>query len=206
MRKTCSAIDTNDIITMIILIKSLQVHKYMRYHKAIMVIAKTAHYFDDYIILRTSHLREKCPDSEFFWFVFSSIRTEYGRDTEIFGSKAGQYRPETGIQWSCVQIPLRPTFYRYFKKSVSSEYHMYQLIPLRSCHYLKKISIKINVATDEGKQPKWNMTLNKRWNWSNCTKLALSASWTHGLIAQSVRASERNSVVVGSNPTQANFL
>ena len=29
---------------------------------------------------------------------------------------------------------------------------------------------------------------------------------THGLIAQSVRASERNSVVVGSNPTQANFL
>ena len=28
----------------------------------------------------------------------------------------------------------------------------------------------------------------------------------HGLIAQSDRASERNSVVVGSNPTQANFL
>ena len=29
---------------------------------------------------------------------------------------------------------------------------------------------------------------------------------THGLIAQSVRSSERNSVVVGSNPTQVNFL
>ena len=29
---------------------------------------------------------------------------------------------------------------------------------------------------------------------------------THGLIAQSVRASEQNSVVVDSNPTQANFL
>ena len=42
--------------------------------------------------------------------------------------------------------------------------------------------------------------------WSSCTKLALSGSWTHGLIAQSVRASARNSVVVGSNPTQANFL
>ena len=28
----------------------------------------------------------------------------------------------------------------------------------------------------------------------------------YGLIAQSVRASERNSVVVGSSPTQANFL
>ena len=54
-------------------------------------------------------------------------------------------------------------------------------------------------------QPKWNLTLNKR-NWKSCTKLALSASWTHGLIAQSVRASERNSVVVGSNPTKADFL
>ena len=36
--------------------------------------------------------------------------------------------------------------------------------------------------------------------------MALSASCTHGLIAQSVRASEQDSVVVGSNPTQANFL
>ena len=34
----------------------------------------------------------------------------------------------------------------------------------------------------------------------------LNASWTHGLIAQSVRAAECNSVVVGSNPTKANFL
>ena len=46
----------------------------------------------------------------------------------------------------------------------------------------------------------------KIWNWSSCTKLVLSRSWTHSLIAQSVRASEWNSVVVGSNPTQANFL
>ena len=27
---------------------------------------------------------------------------------------------------------------------------MYQFIPLHSCDYLKKVSIKINVATDEG--------------------------------------------------------
>ena len=54
------------------------------------------------------------------------------------------------------------------------------------CVYLQKTSIKTSVATDEDKQPKWNVTLNKRWNWSSCTKLALSASWTHGLIAQSV--------------------
>ena len=106
------------------------------------------------------------------------------------------------IQWSWVQIPLRPTFYSYFKESVRGEYHMYQVIPLHTCDYLQKTSIKINVAPDECKQPKWNVTLNKRWNWSSCTKLALSASWTHGLIAQLVRASEPNSVVVGSNPTQ----
>ena len=111
-----------------------------------------------------------------------------------------------GIQWSWVQISLRPTFYSYFKEPVSGEYHIYQLISLHSCDYLQKTSIKTNVAIDEGKQVKWNVTLNKQWNWTSCTKLTLSTRWTHGLIAQSVRASEQNLVVVGSNPTQANFL
>ena len=36
--------------------------------------------------------------------------------------------------------------------------------------------------------------------------LALSVSSTHGLIAQLVGASERWSMVIDSNPTQANFL
>ena len=40
----------------------------------------------------------------------------------------------------------------------------------------------------------------------SCTKLALSASWSHDRIAQSVRASEGNSVFVGSNPIQSSFL
>ena len=43
-------------------------------------------------------------------------------------------------------------------------------------------------------------------NWSRCTKLVLSASLGHGLIAQSSRVSGWNSVVVGSSPTQVNFL
>ena len=34
----------------------------------------------------------------------------------------------------------------------------------------------------------------------------LSASSAHGLIAQLVRASKRNSLLMSSNPTQANFL
>ena len=50
------------------------------------------------------------------------------------------------------------------------------------------------------------MTLNKRCNWNSCTNLGLSGRWTHCLIAQSIRASEPNSVIVGSHPTQSNFL
>ena len=46
----------------------------------------------------------------------------------------------------------------------------------------------------------------KKRNLSSCRKLGLSTSLTHDLIAQSIRASERNLVVVGSNPTQDNFL
>ena len=41
---------------------------------------------------------------------------------------------------------------------------------------------------------------------NGCIELALSASSTHGLIAQLVQASEWNSVVDSSNPTQTNFL
>ena len=41
-------------------------------------------------------------------------------------------------------------FHSYFKESFSDEYHMYQLIPLHSCDYLNKNSMKTNVATDEG--------------------------------------------------------
>ena len=41
---------------------------------------------------------------------------------------------------------------------------------------------------------------------NGCRELALSASSSRGLIAQLVRASEWNSVVDSSNPTQTNFL
>ena len=37
-------------------------------------------------------------------------------------------------------------------------------------------------------------------------KVGYGCELNHFLIAQSVRASERNSVVMGSNPTQAKFL
>ena len=55
---------------------------------------------------------------------------------------------KVGSEW--VQIPLRPTFYSYFKESFRGEYHMYWLISLHSRDYLKKIWIKKSVATEEG--------------------------------------------------------
>ena len=39
--------------------------------------------------------------------------------------KSSRLERLNGIQWSCVQIPLRPTFYSYFKESFSGEYHIY---------------------------------------------------------------------------------
>ena len=71
-----------------------------------------------------------------------------------------------GIQWSCVQIPLRPAFYSYFIESLCGEYHMYQLILLHSCDYLNKISIKTNVTTDEGNNnwnEMWHLTKDEIW-------------------------------------------
>ena len=72
--------------------------------------------------------------------------------------------------------PFWPTFYSYFKESFSGECHMYQVIPLHSCDYLKKLLIKTNMATDEGKS--WNGIghWKNRWNWSSCTKLAYSSN------------------------------
>ena len=83
---------------------------------------------------------------------------------------------------------------------------MYQFIIQLKCDYLCNISLKENVVTDEGTGQNEGEHTTKRWNWSNCTKMTLSSSWAPGRIAQSIRASERNSLVVGSNPTQANFL
>ena len=73
---------------------------------------------------------------------------------------------------------------------------MYQLILLHSCDYLKKNSNEKKYGDWSRQWPKWNMTLNKRSHWSSSTKLALSATWTHGLIAQSVTVSKWNSLIV----------
>ena len=67
--------------------------------------------------------------------------------------------------------------------------------------YLSETSLKANEMTDKGKDHKETWTLNKDMKLLSCLKLALRASWTHDLIAQSIRASEQNSVVVSSYPT-----
>ena len=51
--------------------------------------------------------------------------------------------------------PWKELYYKMFmlfifhKEPFSGGYHMYQLIPLHSSDYLKKLSSQINVATDE---------------------------------------------------------
>ena len=73
--------------------------------------------------------------------------------------------------------------------------------------------MRLTKEKTEMKREHWT----KRWNWSSCTKLALSASWTHGLIAQSVRASEFSgrgfkshsgqlSIATSENPSVVNTI
>ena len=75
------------------------------------------------------------------------------------------------IQWSWVQIPHRPYFQSYLKEYFSGEYHMHHFILLDACDYLKKILIKINVATDEGKS--WH----EIWHWTNDKIWVVIQSW-----------------------------
>ena len=44
---------------------------------------------------------------------------------EVMAWQLSRLERLNGIQWSWAQIPLRPTFYSYFKESFNGEYHMY---------------------------------------------------------------------------------
>ena len=72
--------------------------------------------------------------------------------------------------------------------------------------YSCRILIEINMATNKSIGPNEIWALKKGTNQNDCKILYLKLSWTHGLIAQSVRAYEQNSVIVSSNLTQAEFL
>ena len=65
-----------------------------------------------------------------------------------------------------------------------------------------KFPLKLTKAT--AKNLIW--ALKGRWNWSSYKKMPLSTNRPHGLTANLVIASKLNSVVLGSNPTHANFL
>ena len=64
------------------------------------------------------------------------------------------------IQWSLVQILLRPIFYSYFQTSISGVYHIYELIRLHSCDKLCEKSSKTNAVTDE------DNSRNEIWQWT----------------------------------------
>ena len=104
---------------------------------------------------------------------------------------------------SCAQVHVLPQSHSGDNREVT----LFPWLYICTLMFLPQENFDWNKRDDWRRQwPKWNLTLKKRRNWSSCTKLSLSASWTHSVIVQSVRASERNSVVVGSNATQPNFL
>ena len=102
--------------------------------------------------------------------------------------------------------PTQATFCTYFQNSsvvntlwISS----FRCTLVTTCAgFCSKKNFWLTKSMAEMKREHWT----KRWNWSGCKRLALSASWAHVLIAQSVRDSKRNSVLAGLNPTQSNFL
>ena len=67
----------------------------------------------------------------------------------------------TKIQCWWAEFPLRPNFYGFFFKFFYGEYQMYQVIPLYSHFYPCKISIIINLATDEDNSRNEIWMLNK---------------------------------------------
>ena len=58
-----------------------------------------------FVGVRPLALREKCPITEFFWSVFSRIRTEYGDLRSKFCPNVGKYGPE--------KIPYLDSFTQY---------------------------------------------------------------------------------------------
>ena len=111
-----------------------------------------------------------------------------------------------GIQWSWIQIPLDQ-----LSIVTSNNPSVVNTMCIRSFGYThvitsRKLRLKWAWRLAKAIAEMKSDTEQKRWNWSSCTMLALSASWTHGLISQSVRSSKQKSAVVGSNSIQANFL
>ena len=47
---------------------------------------------------------------------------------ELMAWKLSRLERLNGIQWSWVQVPLRPTFYSYFKESFGDEYHFSKFV------------------------------------------------------------------------------
>ena len=102
-------------------------------------------------------------------------------------------------------ISIRPTFYSSYLGLFGGEYHMYQFLLLHWYDYLYKISIKwawrltkamaeMKSNTEQVMKLEWLLKAGSDW------------SWTHGQRAHLVKFSEGNTVVLGLNTTQANFL
>ena len=86
------------------------------------------------------NLYDKC----FSFQLKSSLNSISGIKINLWHFRNCNFYIEKECNWGWQAILLT-------KYSFSGECYMYQFIPLHSCDNLKKISIKTNVATDEGK-------------------------------------------------------
>ena len=89
--------------------------------------------------------------------------------------------------------------------SVVTTFYSFQYASIHWCACVYETSIVVNGATNQGNRRDKIWTLNKSWKGSRCTKLALSGSWIHDLITQSVRTFELDSVAVGSITFRLSF-
>ena len=95
---------------------------YLSFHTSYMGDCQLHYLYEDYVALR-----EKCPNTEFFWPVFSRIRTEYGKIRSLL------------IQSECGKIPARKnSVFGHFSHSVACSDNLFRIFSLStSCgHFL----------------------------------------------------------------------
>ena len=87
---------------------------YLSFHTSYMGDCQLHYLYEDYVALR-----EKCPNTEFFWPVFSRIRTEYGKIRSLL------------IQSECGKIPARKnSVFGHFSHSVACSDNLFRIFSL----------------------------------------------------------------------------
>ena len=98
-----------------------------------------------------------------------AIQSWFWVGVEFMAWQFSQLERLNGIYWSWVDIPLRPTFYSYFKESFSGKYHIYANIYI---YYIRKWN-----SCCESELKIFRLVISKVFMiWTPCRKLQLSRS------------------------------